>query len=473
MGIDPLKSISRSQRLLRRLEVDRAVFFGLLTRLVTLAASPISALLIATRFTPELQGYHYTFVTLLALQAFIELGLGTVIQQFASHEWAKLRLDPNGGISGSPDALSRLSSIARIGVAWFGAGSILLSIGLAIGGLRFFGTSPGGHVGWRSPWLALSVVTGIVLFLQPALSILEGCNQVRKVYAFRFVQTLISVAVGWASILLGARLWTAPIVSVGALICTVYFLATRYRRFLTTLLFTAPPGPVISWSQDMLPMHWRIAITWISGYFCFSLFTPVLFKYHGAAVAGQMGMTWSLVGVIAAVATSWLSPRIPQFAILAAGRRYGDLDHLFWRITIIVILVAVAAAVGIVAVVLWINAASLPIARKLAARLLPPLPVALFAAGQVLLVAATPFASYLRAHKQEPLMYLSVTQAAMVGVSTVVLGKHFSGLGIAVGYVASNAILMPMVFLIWYRRRRSWVRAATLLQGQEAGIPPA
>src|SRR5476651_192970 len=94
------------QDLLRRLDIDRAVFFGLLTRVWAVGAGPVTAVAIAARFTPELQGFYYTFATILALRTFVELGLGTVIIQFASHEWSGLALDPSGGIAGDRDALS-------------------------------------------------------------------------------------------------------------------------------------------------------------------------------------------------------------------------------------------------------------------------------------------------------------------------------------------------------------------------------
>ena len=88
------------KRLLWFLEIDRAVIFGLLAKLRSICAGLVTVILIAIHFTPELQGYFYTFATILALQIFVELGLGTVIIQFASHEWSKLKLDKFGHIMG-------------------------------------------------------------------------------------------------------------------------------------------------------------------------------------------------------------------------------------------------------------------------------------------------------------------------------------------------------------------------------------
>src|SRR5712691_13054747 len=123
---------------LKRFEIDRAVFFGLLSRIWGLAAGGVTAILIATYFSPEVQGYYYTFTTILALQVFVELGLGTVAVQFASHEWSKLNLDESGHIVGDGDALSRLISVARVITPWFFWSGILVGAGLGAAGYLFF-----------------------------------------------------------------------------------------------------------------------------------------------------------------------------------------------------------------------------------------------------------------------------------------------------------------------------------------------
>ena len=125
------------KKVLQRFEVDRAIFYGLVTKLWSLCSGPVTATVIATRFTPEIQGYYYTFATILALQVFIELGLGTVIIQFVSHEWSKLSFGKSGTIEGDTDSLSRLSSIAKIAFKWYVIAAVLVTFGVGIGGFFF------------------------------------------------------------------------------------------------------------------------------------------------------------------------------------------------------------------------------------------------------------------------------------------------------------------------------------------------
>src|SRR3989339_1643892 len=169
--------------LMKRAEFDRPVFFSVLLRAWRVVAGPITTLLIASFFTAEIQGYYYTFYSLLEIQTFIELGLTIVILQFASHEWAKLSLDKEGNIVGDSGALSRLASLAHFSTKWFAVGALLITIGLGIGGYFFF-LPAGTLIDWKAPWLGLCLFTGVTVSLFPILSLLEGCNQVSRLYTF-------------------------------------------------------------------------------------------------------------------------------------------------------------------------------------------------------------------------------------------------------------------------------------------------
>lgn len=448
--------------LMKRLEVDRAVLFGVLANLWSLASGPVSIILIATKFTPEIQGYYYTFGNLLSFQKFVELGMGTVILQFASHEWAKLGLNKEGYIVGDIESLSRLRGIARIALKWYGAGSIVVIIILSIGGYIFFSGSNKNNINWFSPWIFLSLLTGINMLFVPLWSLLEGCNQVSQLYTFRFVQGILLTSSVWISILSGANLWTVSIGSLTSILAGVFFLCNKYKNYVKTLFFITNKRKMgISWRKEMLPMQWRLTVSWISGYLVFSLFTPVLFKYHGPVVAGQFGMTWTLISVVN-ISSSWLSPRIPQFGILIAQRRFDELDRLFWRLTRIVVLMASIIATALWLFIFILNSIDYQLLARYASRILPPLPSGLLLTGQVLVVASLPFSSYLRAHKQEPVMGLSVLSAIMVGLSTIILGKYYSATGMAAGYLITHIIILPLVFLLWQRKRFEWHRMNTI-----------
>ena len=58
--------IASFKTVLIKIDIDRAVFLGISTRIWSFITGPVTAILIAKNFTSELQGYYYTFNSLLA-----------------------------------------------------------------------------------------------------------------------------------------------------------------------------------------------------------------------------------------------------------------------------------------------------------------------------------------------------------------------------------------------------------------------
>ena len=435
------------------LVIDRAVFFAISGKIWTMAAGLLTTLLIASFFPPELQGYYYTFFSVQALQVFAELGLGTVISAYASHEWAKLAFDAQGRVTGDPDALSRLISLGRFALRWYLAAGAAVAIFLTLGGFIFFGSTGWDQIAiWGWPWAVLCLITGINLCLMPVWALLEGCNQVSNVYVYRLIQSVASSTAAWAAIYLGAGLWVSSIVGAAALIAMLATISRRYEGFIRTIMFGHPGGPLLNWRKDILPMQWRVSLSWLSGYFTFSLFTPVLFHYQGPVVAGQMGMTWAFIAALTGVASSWVAPKAPVFGILIAQHKYAELDRIFWRLTAVVVFVTSAGGLGIWVLVKTLGALHHP----LALRLLPPSSTAYLLVATIILAASLPMSTYLRAHKREPLLGISLASGFLTGVVVVIAGRFYSVEGVAIGYLAVMATVTPFVGLVWQRCRTDW-----------------
>jgi O-antigen/teichoic acid export membrane protein len=442
------------RKFLNRIEVDRAVIFGILARTWGLFAGAMTFFIIAVCFTAELQGYYFSFGSILALQFFAQLGLGTIIIQFASHEWAKLKFDKAGMIVGDKNALSRLVSLAGIASRWFLIVGVITTACLCIGGYVFFSQKSDPTVSWVAPWMTLSLLTGISILMVPIWSLLEGCNQVTNVYYFRFMEGICSTLSAWVAILFGAKLWTACVVSGVILLYSYYFLMRRYKQFLKLLFFTRPVGPKIKWKKEIIPMQWRFALSSIAGYCVGAMFTPVVFYYHGAIAAGQMGMTWSLISALSSIPNIWIAPKIPFFGILIAQKKYQELDALFWRLTIIVTIISCIGSAALWALVQILNVSGNPLSN----RLLSPLPTALFLSATVILAVSFPFSGYVLAHKKHPMYFLDVLSGILVGISNLLAGKHFGIIGIVAGLLAVRSLLFPFRMFIWYRCREKWHR---------------
>lgn len=442
-----------SNRFFQGIGLDRAVLWGLSGKILAAFIGPFTAILIAYCFSPELQGYHYTFLSLAALQIFVELGLSGVITTFASHEWAQLTWCKPGRIEGDHRALSRLSSLAAFSFRWFMMSALILTLILIAIGFIFLPGVPSSkyQIAWQGPWIGLCIVTGINVMLVPAWAILQGCGQIKHIYFYRFVETLLRASVMWIALLIGGGLWSIVIACCAALLWAMSYLWGRYSSFFSSFRHVDMAEQIV-WKRDILPLQWRIALSWMSGYFMFSLFTPALFHFQGPVVAGQMGMTWALISGISGLAGVWLQVKVPEFGSLVAQRKFSVLDQLVFKACILSFAAACLGAVVLFGVVIGLDR----YAPELRGRLLPLLPIVFFMAAEVLHQVSLAQSSYLRAFKKEPFLVLSLVSGITVGGSVIVSAKYFGVTGVSIAYFSAVLVAIAWGSRIFVRCRREW-----------------
>lgn len=438
--------------LFRRVGVDRLVLLGILAKIWSIFAGLVTLLVIAYKFSPQLQGYYYTFLSIIAFQVLIELGLSNIIVQFASHEWSKLSLDKKGAVIGPAGSLCRLQSLAQMFFRWYCVSSVILTLALGVCGFFIFSKNQESGISWMLPWFSLCICNGAIFCLLPIWSLLEGCNQILKLYSYKFIQSIILSVSFWGAVFLKAGLWAVVISYAVILACAAVFLLSKCRIFLKTLLFSSFTGRGVDWFKEVLPLQARTTITWLIGSFTFSMFVPVLFRYHGAVIAGQMGMTLTLINAVYTLPSAWLNPKVPQFGMLIAQKKYTEIDNIFWRTTKIIIVIAIAGAVTAWVLVYALNRIGHPFAK----RFLPLLPTGIFILAHTITSLTAPFSAYLHAHKKEPLLVSSVIAGISVGASTLILGKRYAAVGVAGGYLLITLFLVPVIFIIWRRCKTKW-----------------
>lgn len=440
-------------RRLKRLGASRAVAFNILSQGWLALSGPLTLAAIAKWFNPVEQGFYYTFNSALTLQIFVELGLGTVLIQCASHEWAHLRLSADGTVTGEKCHRERLGGLIKFATKWYLSASVIVTLGLSIGGFAFFSLANETEVEWKVPWLLISGLTGLSLLLTPALAIVEGCNQVASIFAFRFLQGVASSLTVIASIAAGAGLYAMVFGALMRLVVTIAYLIWRQRNLIRSLLQHGVESS-ISWRNEIWPLQWRIGISWLSGYFIFTLVTPALFLYHGPIVAGQMGMTWALVTAIETISLPWTSTRFPQLGMMAAKREYEQLDYLFIKSARATVAVAITCALGILLALYYIHSME----ADVGSRLLPLLPAGLLVVHRILNVIVAIAALFMRSHKQEPMVVTYLVAALLSGVMTPILADKHGPLGLTLGLLAVMILwVLPSTYLAsrTFLRRRS------------------
>jgi O-antigen/teichoic acid export membrane protein len=410
--------------------------------------------MIAHFFRSDEQGYYYTFSSILGLQIFFELGFSYTLMQCVSHEKAHLVWTEHGTVEGNARAKHRLAALLRVALRWYGSAAMLSFCVILPAGLIFFrhSSTPHSTVAWRLPWIWLAFAESMMLFASPFFAFLEGAGLVAKVALVRLMTNILTSLSLWLALWRGWALLASPVVSTVGLISSVTWLAVRWRNYFSDLLRARTHGTVLSWRREIWPFQWRMTVSWLSFYFMSQLAIPVLFRYQGPVVAGQMGLSISLVLAAQAVGVAWMSTKAPQFGVYVARGEFEALDHLFFKTLKQAASVLFLIGFALFLAVIFLGRNGSPYAQ----RIVTPAPF-LFLLGRMLVDCTAYFlAVYLRAHKQEPLLWVSVLNAILVACSTYIFGRYWGPAGVAAGNFAVVLLSLPLTVWIFRERRRSW-----------------
>ena len=445
-------SLGRLTELLKRAQIDAPVVYALLWRSWVALAGLCSLPLIARRLTVAEQGFYYTFASIVAAKVFFELGLGTVLTQYVSHERAGLAWAA-GTLVGDQKAKERLGSLLRICLKWYAGASALMLLAVLPAGIVFFQHySPArSAVRWLFPWVGVIIGSAGCLLLTPLFALLDGCGRVGDVARMRLIDSVVSIVVLWSALASGLGLLAASLFSLTSFANQLILLWAGHRAFVADLL-TARGSSPFSWLNDLWPLQWKIAVSWASGYFVFQLYSPVLFAYYGPASAGQMGLSISALQGIIAISIAWVNTKAPLFGALIAQRRFDELDGLFTGAT----RRSVIAAVTGCSVFFVLTIALQILHHPLGTRILSPLPLLFLIGTSLINVTVYARAMYLRAHKQEPFLTLSVVHGIATASLVYVFGRHYGAAGMVTATFCVTACIGWWSSRIFNDKRRVW-----------------
>lgn len=417
--------------------LDFHVLVTLLFRGWVVVAGGATVFLLPLWLSPVEQGYYFTFASVLALQVFFELGLNQIVMQLVSHEVAHLTETTDGRLAGNEAHLGRLSSLARLMRRWYGVAAMLFAlIGGIAGGVFFFHKGTESMSMWLAVWIVLVVATAVNLWLSPGLAVMEGCGKVGQVARLRLVQSVLGYAILWAALLSGTGLWAAVAVPVVSAVCTGYWVTTHgsILRWLSSRAVDL--NNQLRWRTDVLPLQWRIALSWASGYLIFNLFTPMVFSRHGAAEAGRLGMALTVFSAISTIGMSWVNAKAPNFTMHIARGERRELNTLFkalfFRSTVVIAILSVGAAIAG-----WYFS---QIGVALMVRIASPSVLAVLAVATIINSMVFSMAIYMRAYREEPMLIQSI----VVGLITAFIVYFVSYIGV---YEMMFSYMLVVVFV--------------------------
>lgn len=420
-----------------RFGLDVSTSYSIAIKLVLSFGGLINIYLISRYFSKEMQGFYYTFSSLIALQALVELGLNNALLQFISHEMSKLRWNKFSAITGNQKAKKRIQSLFFFSLKWFGVAAIILTVLLIFLGLYFFSANTSSDINFKYPWIFLVFFVSTLLYVNALLIVLEGCNKVLSALKIRFFQSFFSVFVSCYAIVNGLQLYSLCLSLLAANIVGFALLWAYHKRFFIDLWCFESSFSGISWKNEIFPFQSKVALSWFSGILMFQLFTPIVFAQIGPEAAGKVGVSLQIIMTLNLLSLSWISTKSSVFGRYVALSQRNKLDYLydlsFLQSSIFHFLCLFFSFLGLF---FMKNYFPLLYERALPINYFLILCIASFA-NHFLFSQAV----YLRAHKKELLMGISLFSAFTTLLLAFILTKYWGLFGTVVSFA------IPSIFI--------------------------
>lgn len=443
-------------KILKALGIDGAISYTILGKGLGTVTTIFTVFFIARYLSPDEQGYYYTFASVLSIQVFFELGLNNIITQFVAHESSYLRFNNQNELEGPDQNKSRLAYLLKFSIKWYLIFACILLVALLIIGSFFFkkySTVEG--VVWLLPWILLAISSVFNFLTSPINAFIQGLGRVKEIAKIRFFQQMIVPIVVWGGLMLGAKLFVSGLQTILIVVVNVYFYKTfgffRILRYLYKYTISAK----VNYLKEIFPYQWKIALSWVSGYFTFQLFNPILFAVEGAASAGRMGMTISAATAIQAVLLSWINTKIPLFSTYIEQKKYKELDTVFIsNLKRIIVMGLALYLVFVTAILLFQDSET--IVGDLCRRFTTGTALIFMSLAISLQIPIYSWATYLRCHLKEPFLINSIVMGGLSCLLAAIFGTRYGTIGLASGYLLLQISNVIWSYNIFKTKRNEW-----------------
>jgi O-antigen/teichoic acid export membrane protein len=403
---------------------------------------------VAHFLTPVEQGYFYTMSSIAALYMVLDMGLSTVLVQFAAREFIGLSWSVKGKITG--DQPSRFLALTRMSFVWYGLAGVIFLLICPLG-THFIESGQRGDlaVNWHGPWVLLVCSTAAGLFFLPALALTEGSGEVAEAYKIRLCQGIAGAIAAWTALAMGVGLYAVAMMpAMSALVAAVWLFARRRYMVVQAL---EEKSRKFQWGRDVWPLQWRIGASWLAGYALVSMHVPLLFRTQGPTVAGQMGVTITVANMLSILAMSWMTARIPAMVQAIFEKNWPKLDDVFRHAFRRSSLAYLAGA--FLFIVFRIALEWTPYGH----RFLSVADTAGLLLSMMFYHLAGLLAAYLRAFLKEPFLLTSLIGASMTAIAAILCAPRWGASGIIIILVIINGLFFfPIAWWLRRRLRQKW-----------------
>ena len=417
-----------------------------------LISGPIMLLLIPFYLTPEQQGYWYLFGSIAALSTFADLGFSNIVLQFSAHEYAFLEINNEGYLLGTESNLKKISSFFKFVIIWLrNICSVAFPVIVCVG-VIFLARDKVLSI-YLLPWLIYALGSLINFFNNTILSFLEGMNQISKIQKTKFIVAFFNTLIIAAGLLLQINIYS---LSFGMLLSSSFMFFTIFKTYgkIVKQMWKESKTFSYPWKKEILPLFKKYILSFVSGYFLFQIYTPLMHLFHGAEYSGKVGITMSLVTAAFQLANIFIYTITPQINMLIEKKDWKMLDNLF-RNRLLLSLCSYIFLWGCFAIFVYFFAdfAFIP---QILSRFLSYKGISILVFCYFIQLFVNSWAVYLRGHKQEPYWLTGIFAAVWVFLLTLLAGKMLSPDLFFIGLLSQYIWGLPVSYIIYRNDKKKW-----------------
>lgn len=433
---------------------DKNVFYTIVLRFWLALAGGVT-IFVAPLFISEIeQGYYYTFLSLIGLVVLFELGFNQVLIQMIGKEFPFIR-KVNGVYIGEEKSLDRITSLTLLINKWYKIGAIFFFLIVTLTGYLFFEINPiVNGVDWMLPWFLLTIGASVNLYYTSYSSVTEGLNQIGKISLFKLKQSTVGYLIMWFLLTIGMSLYAVSAVALIASLSNFVFFEKKFPdyNFFLKRKFANTENKLI-WLRDVYPIQWRIALSWISGYFIYQFITPIVFYKLGAIEAGKIGMALNIFFAITTIGISFIIANSSKFAGYVSMGEFAKLDNEHRVVMIKSVFFSLLNITFFFVAIRFLLYYDINVIERL-----PDTEVMIvLSIASIINILIIGFSQYIHIHGENPL-YLSSFVCGISSLVLVNLSSNYNILAVSISYLSLiTFILLPWTYLVFKKFKKQRV----------------
>lgn len=404
--------------------LETSTLYALLSKSIRIFSGPLSLFFISSFLSAEEIAFYYSFISVIATQQLLELGIGYVIKQHIAHALISKK--------------SNIKGYVKFSFFWYGCIAVLIVIGGGGLGYWYFISIPG-EVEWQGAWFFLIFSSVVSLLCQPINFTLEGLQYQELCFRTQLCSNIFATGTLCISLYFGFGLYSLGFQVLSACIIATILQRKKFislcKKYDITSSFY-----LLEFKQTLIevwPMLSRVSLVWGAGYFFWNSFGLIALKVFELKEAGKLLFTLAIGRAGLSVALSVVQSQSTRISRLISEKDFVSAKLLHKKALFMSVILGLS---GYSLLLILYKYTDIYLFSKLA-DIQTVFYVFLY---YMLVLFQSGYEEYLRCFKMEPYVKLYMTLSILI--PCVFYGYSVSGLNVNYIFLPCSLIMLFSIF---------------------------